>query len=163
MKLLIIGAGGHGKVVADIAEQCGYENIAFLDDDSSEAIGKISELDKYMPDYDKCFVAIGNNVVRNNLIAMITDKGYNLATLVHPTAIVSKDAIVKQGTVVEQGAIINRASTVGVGCIISLGAIIDHDVVIGDCCHINAGAVCKAGATVEACTKIDAGQVVKGY
>lgn len=60
MNLLLIGAGGHGKVVAEIAEDCGYEKIDFLDSNSPESIGKISDLEKFTNQYEYAFVGIGN-------------------------------------------------------------------------------------------------------
>lgn len=66
--LLIIGAGGHGKVVAEVAEDVGYEQIAFLDDHAPEAIGKVSELEIFKEQYSNAFVGIGNNKLRGELI-----------------------------------------------------------------------------------------------
>lgn len=163
MNLLIIGAGGHGKVVAEIAADCGYKNIAFLDDNSSDAIGRLDDLDKLKDKYEYAFVGIGNNTFRDQLIEKLEACGYKIPVLVHPTAYISRTARIGQGTVVEPKAIVNAHTVVGAGGIISVGAIVDHDVVIGPCCHINAGAIVKAGATVEAYTKLEAGEVRLGY
>lgn len=67
-RLLIVGAGGHGKVVAEVAESIGYEEIAFLDDNSPDAIGKISEIGRFKEQYSDAFVGIGNNKLRGELI-----------------------------------------------------------------------------------------------
>ena len=162
-RLLIIGAGGHGKVVAEIAENIGYEEIAFLDDNSLEAIGKISEIEKFKDQYRDAFVGIGNNRLRGELIHKLQDYGYTVSALIHPSAYVSRTATIGIGTVVEPKAIVNANSHIGEGCIISVGSIVDHDVEIGACCHINTGAIVKAGGKIESFRKLEAGEVVGGY
>ena len=161
--ILILGAGGHGKVVKEIAEALGYTNIAFLDDNSPEAIGKIADSKAYVNQYSEAFVGIGNNKFRGELLTRIEQEGFAIPVLIHPTAYISKSATIEKGTVVEPKAIVNANSKVGCGCIISVGSIVDHDVVLEDCVHVNAGAICKAGSFVTKDTKIEAGQVVKGY
>lgn len=161
--LLIIGAGGHGKVIKEIAEALGYKNIAFLDDNSQEAIGKIADSKAFVNDYQEVFVGIGNNKFRGELLTRLEQEGFAIPVLIHPTAYVSKSAVISNGTVVEPMAIVNANSKVGRGCIISVGAIVDHDAVLEDCVHVNAGAICKAGSFVAKETKLEAGQVVKGY
>lgn len=155
--LLIVGAGGHGRVVAEIAVACGYDknSIAFLDDNVPDAVGKIGEMELYAPRYDGIFIAIGNNALRQKLTVQLCGMtGVRLVTLIHPMAYVSPSAVIGQGTVVEPKAVINTNSRIGQGCIISVGAIIDHDCEIGDFSHINAGMVCSAGSRVEALSRI---------
>lgn len=153
--LLIIGAGGHGRVVAEIAAACGYDSIAFLDDKACGAVGKIEEMELYAPRYDGVFIAIGNNALRQKLMAQLCGmQGVRLVTLIHPTAYVSPSATIGQGTVVEPKAVVNTNSRIGRGCIISVGTIIDHDCEIGEFCHINAGMVCSAGSRVEELSRI---------
>lgn len=161
--LLIIGAGGHGKVVKEIAEALGYTNIAFLDDNSPEAIGKIADSKKYVNQYSEAFVGIGSNVLRGKLLERLEYEGFIIPVLIHPSAYISKSVTIEKGTIVEPKAIVNANSKVGCGCIISVGAIVDHDVVLEDCVHVNAGAICKAGSFVAKETKLEAGQVIKGY
>ncbi len=163
MNLLIIGAGGHGKVVAEIAADCGYEKIGFLDDNSLEALGKIYDLKKFVGQYECAFVGIGNNKFRGELIKKLETCGYQIPVLIHSTAYVSRTAKIGKGTVVEPKAIVNANTRIGKGCIISVGAIVDHDVIVDQCCHINAGAIVKAGAFVEEYTKLEAGEVKFGY
>lgn len=155
--LLIIGAGGHGRVVAEIAVACGYDtdSIAFLDDNSPDAIGKVKDMAMYAPKYDGVFVAIGNNAVRQQICEQLKQvPGATLIKLVHPTAYVSPSATVAPGTVIEPKAVVNTHSRIGQGCIISVGTIIDHDCIIGDFCHINAGMVCGAGSRVDSLSRI---------
>lgn len=163
-KLLIVGAGGHGRVVKEVAQAMGgFEIIDFADDASPDAVGKISELPALKQRYDAAFVGIGNNGLRRRLLKELAQLGYEIPVLIHPTAYLSPSCAVAAGTVVEPKAIVNANTVVSEGCIISVGAIVDHDVVLEPCVHVNAGAIVKAGATVEAETKLEAGQVVKGY
>lgn len=161
--LLIIGAGGHGKVVAEVAEACGYENIAFLDDNSSDAIGKICDMASFREQFSNAFVGIGNNQFRNETIKKLVEIGYQIPVLIHPTAYVSKSAVISEGIIVEPLAIVNANFVIGPGCIVSVGSIVDHDAVLDTCVHVNAGAVVKAGAHVEENRKLEAGEVVLGY
>ena len=163
-KLLIIGAGGHGKVTAEIAEALGvYETVDFADDNSPNAVGRITELERLHKLYDCAFVGIGDNRFRAELIKRLEEIGYEVPVLIHPTAYVSKSATIEKGTVLEPKSIVNANTFVGEGCIISVGAIVDHDVKIGKYCHINSGAIVKAGADIEDFRKLEAGEVVLGY
>lgn len=168
-KLMIIGAGGHGKVVKEVAESMLDENgnniytsISFLDDREPEAVGKISEIAAYCKEYDM-FVGIGNNQFRKELLQNLEALNSHIPVLIHSTAYISPSAEIEKGTIVEPKALINANSLIKSGCIISVGAIVDHDVVVEECCHINAGAICKAGSNIECCRKLEAGEVVKGY
>lgn len=161
--LLIIGAGGHGKVVAEVAQDVGYEEIAFLDDNSPEAIGGLSDIGKFCDRYSDAFVAIGNNNLRGELLQKLKECGYIIPVLVHPSAYVSRTATLGSGTVVEPKAIVNANTHIGEGCIISVGSIVDHDANVGICCHINAGSIVKAGGTIDDFRKLEAGEVVLGY
>ena len=158
-KLLIIGAGGHGKVVAEVAQDCGYEEIAFLDDNSTDAIGKTDEIENFVGQYEDAFVGIGNNELRQNMLNRLKEAGYHIPVLVHPTAYVSKTAKIAEGTIVEPKAVVNTDTVIGVGCIISVGAIVDQE----ECVHVNAGAIVNAGALVEKGRKIEAGEILPGY
>lgn len=146
-KLLIIGANGHGKVVADIALKMNkWQSIAFLDDDKNikssmgiEVIGKSADAIKYISDHN-IFVGIGNNTVREKIQEELKDMGASIPTLIHPTAIIGKDVKLGIGTVVMGGVVINCCSTIGNGCIINTGSTVDHDNLIEDFVHISPGA-----------------------
>lgn len=162
--LLILGAGGHGQVVKEIAEACGYDTVAFLDDKAPDAIGKLNEAPYLAPNYDGVIIAIGNNKLRLEITSKLERwEGINIVTLIHPTAYISPSAVIGTGTVIEPRAVVNARSKIGSGCIISVGAIVDHDCGIGHCSHINAGAICMAGSKVEKLTKVNAGEIIKGY
>lgn len=139
-RLIIIGASGHGKVVADIAGKNGYTDIVFLDDDEQRGdcagypvIGKVSACSELTGDK---FVAIGNSEIRRRIMDSIGP----CVTLIHPAATVADDVVLGEGTVVMAGAVINPAARIGKGCIINTCSSVDHDCVIGDYCHISVGA-----------------------
>lgn len=161
--LLILGAGGHGKVVAEVAADCGYQKINFLDDNAQNSIGKISDLERFNDTYTDCFIGIGNNTLRLKLLEKAEAAGYTIPVLIHPTAYVSKTAVIEKGTIVEPHATINANTLVKKGSIVSVGAIVDHDVVLENAVHINAGAIVKAGGRVFPYEKLEAGEVRLGY
>ena len=162
-KLLIIGAGGHRQVVAEVAADCGYSDIAFIDDNNENAIGTISELGRLQKEYSDAFIGIGNNKLRRQLLEKIKNMGFNIPVLIHPSAYISRSCEIQKGVIIEPKAIVNAHSVIGEGSIISVGSIVDHNVTIGRCCHINAGSVLKAGAYITDYEKIEAGQVILGY
>lgn len=145
-KLLIIGASGHGKVIADITLKMNkWKSIIFLDDDENikssmgiEVIGKSTDAFKYIKDYD-IFVAIGNNETREEIHERLEAEGASIPILVHPNAVVGEQVELGNGTAVMAGAIINCCTQIGKGCIINTGATIDHDNFIEDYVHISPG------------------------
>lgn len=159
-RLVIIGASGHGKVVADIAVKNGYKEIVFLDDNESikecagfQVIGKIAEAE-YLDD-DK-IVAIGNAKIRKK----IQNKLNGLVTLIHPEAIISRRVKIGIGTVVMAGAVINSDVEIGNGCIINTGSSVDHDCKLGDYVHISVGAHVAGTVEIGNGTWIGAGATV---
>ncbi len=151
-KLLIIGAGGHGKVVADIALKMDrWKEIAFLDDNEEfktsmgiEVIGKSADMYRYIKDYD-IFVAIGTNEMRKIIQEKLEIRGANIPVLIHPEAVIGREVEIGVGTVIMAGVVVNCCTTIGKGCIINTGATIDHDNVCEDYVHISPG-VHTAGA-----------------
>ncbi|WP_041139742.1 acetyltransferase [Beduini massiliensis] len=151
-ELIVIGAGGHGKVVADIAYNNGYTNISFLDDYKKEingykVIGKIKDIENFDSKGYDFIIAIGNNAVREKIQNQLKDKGCNLVTLIHESAFVSKYTEVGKGTVIMPNSVINAGSKIGEGCIINTGCTIDHDCTIQNYVHISPGA--HVAGTVE--------------
>lgn len=157
-KLLILGAGGHGKVVADIALKMNkWNNIYFLDDDESiseaisiKRVGKLEDSYKMIKEFD-FFVAIGNNSDRMKIQSHLEDLGANIPILIHPTAIIGADVKVDIGTVIMAGVVINCCTTIGKGCIVNTNSNIDHDNFIDDYVHISPGS--SLGGTVNIGTK----------
>lgn len=162
MKLTIIGASGHGKVVAEIASLCGYDKIEFLDDkESLNSCGSypvVGKVDRAMETDNDIFFAIGNGTVRKKLMDKLRGKSFPI--LIHPSATVSNEARIGSGTVVMAGAVINPGVTIGKGCIINTCASVDHDCVIGDHVHISVGAHLAGTVSVGDMTWIGAGATV---
>lgn len=153
--LLVIGAGGHGRVVKEIAEACGYSHIAFLDDHSEIAIGKIDQMRQFYGQFQEAFVAIGNNKFREELLNRLENSGFYIPTLIHPTAYVSTTAKIGKGTLIAPMAVVNTGAVIGMGGIISAGAVVDHDVSLGDCVHINVGVAVMSGTEIASYTKVN--------
>lgn len=165
-ELIIIGAGGHGKVAADIAKLNGYEHIMFLDDDGSirscsgyDVVGRAEDYKKYLCRSD-FFVAIGNAPIREQIIEEIESDEGIMTTLVHPDAVIAAQVEIGSGTVVMAGAVINPGSRIGIGCIVNTSSSIDHDCVVGNYCHIAVGAHLAGTVNVGNGTWIGAGAIV---
>lgn len=145
-KLIIIGASGHGKVVADIALKMNkWQSIAFLDDDESikvslglEVIGKSEDVFKHIDDTD-IFVAIGNNTIREEVLKKLDIEGASIPVLIHPNAVIGEQVGLGIGTVIMAGVVINCCTKIGRGCIINTGSTLDHDNLIEDYVHISPG------------------------
>lgn len=146
-KIAILGASGHGGVVADIAQQCGYTDVVFFDDAWPEkkkykiweVAGNCETLIDELAKFDSCIVAIGDCSIRNDKHHKLKSNGAKFATLIHPSAVISKYAIIGEGSIICEGAIVKAFSTVGSSCIINTSATIGHDVTVGDCVHVSSG------------------------
>ena len=160
--LCIVGAGGHGKVVADIAVKCGYTDIRFFDDNPDITnCGRypvVGDSDRIKNMNGDVIIAIGNPVMRRKIQERIEEE--RLVTLVHPDAVIAEDAVVGKGTVVMAGTVINSGSVIGRGCIINTCASVDHDCALGDFVHVAVGAHLTGGVKVGYGTWIGAGAVV---
>jgi sugar O-acyltransferase (sialic acid O-acetyltransferase NeuD family) len=146
-KLLIIGASGHGKVVADIALKMNrWQSVAFLDDNKNinssmglEVKDTSSEVSKYIEEYE-VFVGIGNNVTRQKVQEKLETLGAEIPVLIHPTAVIGEQVEIENGTALMAGTIVNCCTRIGRGCIVNTGSTIDHDNCIEDFVHVSPGA-----------------------
>jgi len=147
-RLLIVGAGGHGKVVADTAyESCNWEKIAFLDDRYPvlkslfiwPVLGNISQAFTFRHEYSDIVVAIGDNILRFALIHRFLEMGFFLPVIIHPTTFVSRLAHIELGSVIFAQVAINAGVHIGIGSIVNTGATIDHDCLVGNGVHISPG------------------------
>lgn len=158
-RLIILGAGGYGQTVADVAEQIGY-SVSFLDDNSPLAIDNCNSFDKYIAPGVDFYPAFGNNEGRVGWIHKLINKGCNIPTLIHPSAYVSPKATIQSGTVVLPKAVVNTGCEIKTGCIINCGAIVDHGCVLEEGVHVCLGAVVKGENHLPCCMKVEAGTVV---
>ena len=165
-RLFIVGCSGHGKVVADIAlKQNKYDRILFLDDnpkgDSCMGIPVAgSSTYEGITSDDEIIVAIGNADIRRKLQEQYIKKGFRIATLIHPDAVIGFGVEIGEGTVIMAGTVINPDARIGKGVIINTGATVDHDDKISDYVHISVGAHIAGTVTIGESTWIGAGAVV---
>lgn len=168
-RLAILGASGHGKVVADTAECCGWQTIDFFDDawpqvDSNggwQVVGDTALLKKSLHTYEGVLVAIGNNQIRHQRLLELEEAGARLCSLVHPAASVSRHCSLGRGGVVFAGAIINAGARIGLGAILNTGCSIDHDCELGVGVHVSPGARLAGGVRVGDLSWIGIGASVR--
>ncbi|MHA2052248.1 MAG: acetyltransferase [Candidatus Hodarchaeales archaeon] len=154
-KVVIVGAGGHGKVIADILELNDYEIIGFIYDDPKmkgaqvsgyNVLGSIDDLDSFS-EAECGFVAQVDHEKRIKYIQILLSRGLELINAFHPTSVRSKHIKMGKGVCMMAGSIVNPGVTVGDGSIINTSATIDHDSTLGVCSHISPGA--KIARNVE--------------
>jgi len=168
-RLLIIGAGGHGVVVADAAEATReWSQIVFIDD-AYPSINKVAEwnvlgdcsaLRRLSKEIDAAVVAVGNNTVRMSLLAEVELAAIPLASIIHPSASVSRLSEIGGGTALLANTAVNARSTIGKGCIINTAASVDHDCRLADGVHVAPGANLAADVKVGERSWIGAGATV---
>ena len=164
--VIIIGASGHGKVVADIVIENGDEVLGFLDDNPNlpkkfagfPILGVINEYKKYSD--AKFIVAIGNAAIREKIANKLENVAWYMA--IHPTAVISKlDTVIGEGTVVMANAVVNPGARIGRHCIINTGAIVEHDNRLEDYVHVSVGAKLAGTVSVGKSTWIGIGASVR--
>jgi sugar O-acyltransferase (sialic acid O-acetyltransferase NeuD family) len=168
-RLAILGASGHGKVVADTAEACGWQSVVFFDDawltrerngvwpvegNTTELLGRLSE-------FDAVLVAIGDNRIRLEKLAILKAAGACFTCLLHPAATVSRYATIEDGSVVFAGAVVNAYARIGMGCILNTGCSVDHDCVLHASVHVSPGAHIAGGVQVGEASWIGIGSCVR--
>ena len=167
-KLLIIGAGGHGKVVADVAIKMNcWKSIQFLDDNHSlkqalglDVIGNTSEYLNFIDEYD-LFIGIGNNAIRNKLHKILERNKASIPVLIHPSSIIANEVNIERGTVIMAGTVINSSTKIGKGCIINTGSTIDHDNNIEDFVHISPGVHVAGNVNIGKSSWLGIGSIIK--
>lgn len=161
-KLIIIGAGGHGRVAADIARLIGYEEVSFLDDSLNgepDVIGSTSDISEYVSRAD-FFVAIGNADVRKKFFDELHMLGASIVQLIHPRATIACSADIGEGVLVAAGAVVGVNATVGDGAIVNTLASVDHDCSLGAFSHISAGVHMAGGTHIDCFTFVGVGATV---
>ncbi len=153
--LIIIGAGGHSRVIADTAIAAGWSSLAFYDDHYPsirsagpwEIRGTFQDLLLSSPN-EPLVIAIGDNTARMQKANALQQAGFRFATIIHPRAIISPSAKIGEGTVIFAGAVVNAYATIEDHCIINTNATIEHD------CHLATGVHVSPNAALGGGTKI---------
>ena len=147
--IAIFGVGGHAKVIAEMAELTNHKIVGFFDDNpaapkkvfSYSLLGGFKELldlHKTTPDL-KVVIAVGKNADRKKLAEKFAQNNLSFATIVHPSAVISKYSQIAAGVVVMAGAIVNCSTEVGEHAILNTGSTVDHDCKIGGFAHVAPG------------------------
>ncbi|HEX7108884.1 MAG TPA: acetyltransferase [Aestuariivirga sp.] len=168
-RLLILGAGGHGMVVADIARTMGFNEICFLDDRWPElshvlkwpVVGKFKDLTRVLQRADQVFAAIGDNATRLALHRSLATQGLNIPVLKHPSSVVSEEAQIGPGTVVMALVAVNASAVVGEAVVLNAGCSVDHDNFIEDGVHISPGAHLAGGVSVGSRSWVGIGSSIR--
>lgn len=164
--VVIIGASGHGKVIADIIVNSGDKVLGFLDDADDvqgkkiigfPVLGKIADYDNYRD--CEFVIAIGNPYIREKIAIELPVKWY---TAIHPTAVISSlDVEIGEGTVIMANAVVNPSARIGKHCIINTGAIVEHDNILEDYVHLSPNVTLAGIVKVGKSTHIGAGSCTK--
>jgi sugar O-acyltransferase (sialic acid O-acetyltransferase NeuD family) len=154
-RLLIVGAGGHGRSVAEAVLANGNFMLSGFADDAAPTLkevwevpvlGPIDHLADYRRHADAAIVAIGNNRLREELQGRLAAAGFDLAVVIHPRAIVSSTALIAAGSAVMAGAIVGTEAQLGEGVIVNCGAVVDHHCRVDSYGHLGINA-CMAGGS----------------
>lgn len=167
MRIVFIGAGGHGKVCAEIARMSRYDEVLFLDDNQGlvhcgkyKIGGIVNDFMNFVDGTTVFFVSIGDVAVRQRIQGEIEKVGGKIVKLIHPDAVISGDVEIGAGSVVMAGTVINSGTKIGKGVIVNTCSSVDHDCIIGDYCHVAVGVHICGTVTVGDGTWIGAGAVV---
>ncbi|MFE2008526.1 acetyltransferase [Pseudomonas guariconensis] len=168
-RLAILGASGHGKVLADIAESCGWTQIAFFDDawPSRQTnghwaiVGDTAVLMGLLSDFDGVAIGIGNNRIRQSKWQQLATAGAPIVSLVHPQAVISRHSVIGEGSVVMAGVVVNADTRIGRGAILNTSCSVDHDNLVGDFVHLSPGARLAGGVTIGDLSWIGMGACIR--
>jgi sugar O-acyltransferase (sialic acid O-acetyltransferase NeuD family) len=170
MKLLVAGAGGHGRVVGDTALDTGrYSSLGYLDDtpgatetrEGWKIVGLLSELDKMVERYEAFAAGFGDAIMRITMLAEATKLGFDCSAIVHPSAVVSRRCSLAEGSVVIAGGAVNIGASLGEACIVNTGATVDHDCRLAEGVHVCPGAHLAGAVEVGPRSWIGIGAVVR--
>ena len=171
--ILLVGAGGHARACIDVIEQEGELSIVGL-------VGKTHELEMKVLDYPiigtdeqlpnllqvsrNALVTLGQiktSKHRVRLFTLLSKLGFNLTTVISPTAYISSRASIGEGTVLMHGCVVNAGAVIGRNCIVNTNAVIEHDAIIGDHCHISTSVTINGGVKVGSCSFVGSNTCVK--
>jgi sugar O-acyltransferase (sialic acid O-acetyltransferase NeuD family) len=171
-KVVIIGAGGHAKVLAETIDLIrDLELVGFIDDQIEkgtllmghvQVIGSINDIETISGQCDAFVMGIGNNEIRKQLLDQYSGK-MDFETIIHPLSFISGTADIGTGTVVLAGAIIHTNAKVGSCCIINSNVVVDHDCEVGDFTHLAIGTLVGSNSKIGSLLKTDVGQAIPAF
>lgn len=149
-------------MVKETAIAIGYEKVMFLDDAAKDedVIGMCCDYVLKHEDYPEAVAAFGNNKTRLFWTDKLLEEGYEVPSIVHPSAIVSPSAVLEPGCFIMQRAVVNTHTKIERAALINSGAVVDHDSCVCAGAHIGLGSVVKANCTIESGRKVEAGEVI---
>lgn len=173
-RLAILGAGGHGQVVAEAAEEAGWDEIVFFDQRWREieaarnlasnrwtVAGTWEDFLAVHSSFAGVIVGIGNSAARLSWLDRLTSMGVSVSSITHPRSIVSRYAQIGLGTVVFAGAVVQARAQIGKGCIVNSNATVEHDCMLADGVHVCPGASLAGGVIVAENSWIGIGSAVR--
>ena len=171
-RLLIVGAGGHGRSVAEAVLGTNHFHLVGFADDGAfsrgetvwdiPVLGPAIAFENYAKQATHAVVAIGNNVLRQKLFEQLQAAGFALASVIHPRAMVSPRAQLGAGVAVMAGAIVGTEATLGQGAIVNCGAVVDHHAHVHEFGHLGVNACMAGGSVLGALAWMQAGSAI-GY
>ena len=171
--LILIGAGGHAHACIDVIEQHGGYHIAGLIGMPDEmhdyhlgyaVIGTDADLSELVKTIPYALITLGQiktPVHRTRLYQQVVAFGFQLPTIIAPSAYVSRHATLGAGTIVMHGAVVNAGASVGKNCIINTRALLEHDVTVDDHCHISTGAIINGNTVIGTGSFVGSGTIIK--
>lgn len=168
-KLLILGAGGFGQAVAEVATLLEkWSDIDFVDDRWPElahvktysVISNLKNLDLIDLENYEAIVAVGNNQLRYQWYTILEQLNVSLTTIIHPSVIKSITSIIDLGVIIMAGCILGTATRIEKGVILNIGTLLDHDVIIKSYSHLSVGVGVAAGQTIKEFSFLDVGTKV---
>ena len=168
-KLLILGAGGFGQTIAEVAELLdNWENISFVDDRWPEQqwlgcypiVSNIQNLSLIKQQDFEAIIAVGNNQIRQKWQQLLIELGMPLTTIIHPHAVISPSAKIGRGVSIMAGCIVGTKTVIHDGVILNIGTLLDHDVIIEDFCHLSVGVKVAGGKRISQQTFLEVGTII---
>ncbi len=160
MKLLIVGAGRFGQFVKELA-QSKYSKVDFLDDNEELGYPKVDECEKFLGEYDKAIVAIGDNETRLKYLDKLEKVGFKIATIISDKAFISPSVTIAEGCVIEPMVVIKNGATIDRGVIINAGAVINYNAHVCQGCSLDCNSVVGLDVVVPEKTPLLYGQLIK--
>lgn len=155
--MILLGASGHGKVIADILKLSGEADIVFWDDNPNASVPGFTVYPKGLIATDRVIISIGDNATRKKITKTYS---YSYGRALHPSLIAAKDVTIGSGSVVMAAVVINTGASIGMHCIVNSAAVIEHDSVIKDFVHISPNATLAGNVTVNEGAWIGAGATI---